>query len=73
MDELPSTTNKIWLLGMIIGARVMVSLVCVFDPSENMNRYVQGVYIERKIHILYKQICIFSGIEETKYDQSSCG
>ena len=35
--------TKIGLLGKITGAGVMV---CLFDPSENMNRYVQGVYIE---------------------------
>ena len=35
--------TKIGLIGKITGAGVMV---CLFDPSENMNRYVQGVYIE---------------------------
>ena len=35
--------TKTGLLGKLTGAWVMVFL---FDPSENMNRYVQGGYIE---------------------------
>ena len=34
---------KIGILGNITEARVMV---CLFNLSENMNWYVQGVYIE---------------------------
>ena len=62
--------TKIRLLCKITGAGVMV---CLFNPSENMNRYVQGVYIEVKIHTLSIPICIFSGIEETNHGQSPCG
>ena len=46
--------TKIGLLGKITGARVMV---CFFDPSENMNWYVQVVYI--KIHTLYIEIDLY--------------
>ena len=46
--------TKIGLLGKITGARVMV---CLFDPSENMNPYIQGVYI--KIHTLYIDIDLY--------------
>ena len=35
--------TKIRILGKITGTRIMV---CPFNPSENMNRYVQGVYME---------------------------
>ena len=35
--------TNIGILGKITEARVMV---CLFNPSENMNWYVQGVYIE---------------------------
>ena len=37
------TNTKIGILGKITEARVMV---CLFNPSKNMNWYVQGVYIE---------------------------
>ena len=35
--------TKIGILGKITEARVMV---CLFNPSEIMNWYIQGVYIE---------------------------
>ena len=42
-QHIGQTKIGIHVLGKITEARVMV---CLFNPSENMNWYVQGVYIE---------------------------
>ena len=40
--------TKIGILGKITESRVMV---CLFNPSEIMNWYVQGVYIDYRVKI----------------------